>query len=128
MSTYNGWTIVTMPSTPSVSSLELTVNNITGANTSPFTGQQQVQDWNASYMEASLTLPPLTQSQATDWVNFLVSCRGVTCVFALPATLAALVPAGKVPAGYWRLLKNQSKWSVQVAKIYGIQFDIREAI
>jgi hypothetical protein len=41
MATYNGWTIVTMPATPSAATLEFTMQNIVATSGSPFTGQQQ---------------------------------------------------------------------------------------
>jgi hypothetical protein len=128
MSTYNGWTIVTMPTAPSVKIIDFTANQIVSANVSPFTGEQQIQDWQASWMEASLQLPPLTQPQSVAWLNFLIACRGIACVFQLPTFLTTLYPSGLVPGGYWRLKNNANKWSVTEPLIYGLQFDIREAI
>jgi hypothetical protein len=128
MSTYNGWTIVTMPSSPSVKLIEFSLNQVISASVSPFTGQQQVQDWQARFLEASLQLPPLTQAQASAWMAFLVACRGIACVFQLQPFLVSLFPSGLAPGGYWRLKSNQNKWSVTPAIIYGMQFEIREAI
>lgn len=128
MSTYNGWTVVTMPTLPSFKSVEFTQNQIVGTVVSPFTGQEQILDWQASYAEASLDLPPLTQSQADEWLAFLISCRGPLCVFQLSPALAALVPTGIAPAGYWRLKDNANKWSVTPIPIYGLHFNIREAL
>jgi hypothetical protein len=131
MSTYNGWTIVTMPTAPSVKLVEFTTNQIVSTFESPFTGQQQIQDWNAGFMEASLQLPPLTPAQSSSWLTFLVSCKGAACVFQLPSLLTALYPpgVGLVPGGYWRLKNNANKWSVSEAGLlYGLSFDIREAI
>lgn len=128
MSTYLGWTIVTMPAAPSFKSVEFTQNQIVGAIVSPFTGQEQLLDWQAAYAEASLDLPPLTQTQATAWLSFLISCRGPMCVFQLPSTLASLVPTGVAPGGYWRLKDNANKWSVQPIPLFGLHFNIREAL
>lgn len=128
MSTYNGWTIVTMPTAPSVRLIEFALNQIVSTSVSPFTGQQQVQDWQAGWMEASLQLPPLTQPQSVSWLSFLVACRGSACVFQLPTFLTTLFPSGLAPGGYWRLKSNANKWSVTEPIIYGLQFDIREAI
>lgn len=128
MSTYNGWTIVTMPTAPSVRLIEFTVNQIVATSVSPFTGQQQIQDWQSGWMEASLQLPPLTATQSTTWLAFLVACRGTACVFQLPSFLTTLFPSGLAPGGYWRLKSNANKWSVTLPLIYGLQFDIREAI
>ena len=128
MSTYNGWTIVTMPGAPSVKSIEFTTNQIVASSVSPFTGQQQLQDWQAAWAEASLELPPMTSDQSSAWTAFIVSCKGPLCVFQLPALLAALVPSGMAPAGYWRLKNNANKWTVQPLPLYGMRFEIREAI
>jgi hypothetical protein len=127
MSTYNGWTIVTMPTVPSVKLVEFNLKQLVSSSESPFTGQQQIQDWNAGYMEASLQLPPLTDTQASAWLSFLVACRGIACVFQLPTFLTTLFPAGLAPGGYWRLKTNVNKWSVTAPLIYGLQFEIREA-
>ena len=129
MSTYNGWTIVTMPSSPAPKSVEFTKNNIVGAAVSPFTGQQQIQDWQSGWMEASVTLPPMSATDAADWVTFLLACKGTACVFMLAnTTFAGLVPSGQVAGAYWRLKNNASKWSITDGIRYGFQFEIREAI
>jgi len=131
MSTYNGWTIVTMPSTPWPAGVEFATNDIVASSTNPFTGAQQIQDWNARYMEGSISMQPLTQAQAADWVAFLKSCRGTKNVFQFPAGLAAAFPESFTSDGtaqrYWRLKTNQTRWSIKRASIYGITFEIREA-
>ena len=128
MATYNGWTIVTMPTIPSVRSIEFTQNQIVAASLSPFTGQQQIQDWQNAWAEASLELPPMQASTASPWIAFLIACKGPVCVFQLPSSLAALIPSGMAPGGYWRLKNTANKWSVQPLPLYGLHFEIREAI
>src|SRR5258708_32384518 len=56
---------------------------------SPFTGQQQVQDWQASWLEASVSMPALTHAQAQEWIAFLMSLRGQAKGFQLGDPLAA---------------------------------------
>lgn len=128
MSTYNGWTIITMPTSPPAKSIEWSANDIVAVSTNPFTGQQQVQDWNARYMEASLTMPPMSATDAANWVAFFLAAKGQVCVFQLPAGAFALLPSGTVPGTYWRMKANVRKWSVSEGMIHGFQFDIREAI
>lgn len=128
MSTYNGWTITTMPATPSAKTIEFTEQNAVAVSVSPFTGQQQIYDWSASWMEASITMPTMFLATAQPWIDFLRACRGQACVFQLPAFLAARVPSGAVPGLYWRLKNNAAKWSISPGDIVGMQFDIREAI
>jgi hypothetical protein len=131
MPTYNGWTIVTMPTTPWPAGIEVATNALVAANTNPFTAQQQFQDWNATFDELSVSLPPLTQTQAASWITFLRSCRGPMRVFQFPAGLAAAFPESLTSDGstqrYWRLKSTQSKWSVKLAAIFGITFEVREA-
>lgn len=129
MPTYNSWNIVSMPSSPAPKSVEFTTNSIVAVSNNPFTGQQQIQDWNASFLEASVTMPAMSETAAQAWVSFLLACKGQAGVFQLANTaFAGRVPAGTVAGGYWRLKNNVNKWSVTDAMIYGLQFDIREAI
>jgi hypothetical protein len=129
MATYLGRTIITMPSAPAPKSVEFSQQNKVAAPESPFTGQQQVQDWMSDWLEASVQLPAMTQAQAADWVTFLRACKGQACVFQLSnEKFASLVPAGAVPAGYWCMKTNAQKWSITEGIIFGLQFEIREAI
>ncbi len=127
-STYNGWTVVTAPSSPAPQSIEFTTTDIVGVNTSPFTGEQQIQDWQAHWLEASVTMPPMSSAQAQAWVNFFIALKGQACVFQFgdPVT-PMLIPAAASATGYWRLKTNSRKRSVNEGMIYGFQFEIREA-
>lgn len=134
MSTYLGWTVVTMPSTPaSPQSIEFSPNDIVALSKSPFTGQQQVQNWGTGPMEASLSLPPLTDTDAQAWIAFLLALNGVANVFQFSSAFAAAYPASlktgsPLAQRYWRLKSNQRKWSISEARVYGIQLEIIEAL
>jgi hypothetical protein len=206
MLTFNGWNIVPTPTAPSApASMEFMAEDTVAVSISPFTGQQQVQDWQASFLEASVSLPPLTHIQAQAWIAFLLSLHGQANTFQLGDPLAVspqgnangtplvdgagqtgytlnlrgwangaqfvLMPGDWIQIGYrlyrtiycpyaddtgrlalsiwpqlresppdgavvilnntkglWRLQQNQRKWSITAARVYGIQFDIREAI
>ena len=128
MATYNGWLIVTMPATPAPRSIEWTRQNTVALSVSPFSGSQQTLDWGGQWLEGKLTLPPLTATQAATWINFLLSCRGLANVFALPTFTATYVPSAASATGYWRLAANAAKWSVSDAQLYGLTLDIREAL
>lgn len=129
MATYNGWTIVTMPEKPAPKSVEFTRQNAVASANSPFSGQQQIQDWQSAWLEASVQLPAMNAETAADWVTFLLACKGPACVFQLSnAVFASLIPAGAVPGTYWRMKNPAQKWSITEGIIYGMQFDIREAI
>jgi hypothetical protein len=52
--------------------------------TSPFTGQTQAQVWQgADQWTGTITLPPLTQCEADEWIAFLGELRGMANCFFL---------------------------------------------
>ena len=62
MATFNGWTIVTLPTDPPApASIDFTLQDLVASVDNPFTGQQQFQDWQASFIEWSVSMPPLTR-------------------------------------------------------------------
>ena len=80
---------------------------------SPFTGQQQIQDWQASFLEASVSMPPLTQAQAQNWIAFLMALRGQAKVFQLGDPLA-VVPQGSAPARRWSMAAGQTGYTLNL--------------
>jgi hypothetical protein len=130
MATYLGRNIVAMPNYPAPKSIEFARQNIVGASTSLFTGQQQIQDWGASWLEADVVMPPMiTATKAILWRDFLIALKGISGVFQLTNPMfLSLVPAGLVPNGYWCLKNNTQKWSVTVGQFYGFEFEIREVL
>lgn len=120
-----------VPASPWPSSIEAADTYLAAANTNPFTAQQQIQDWQARYREISVSLPPMPQSTATAWVNFLVSLNGIVNVFSFPSAICSKFPETLMNgsmARYWRLKGNQTKWSIKTASIYGLTFELREAL
>jgi hypothetical protein len=206
MSTFNGWTIVTLPTfPPAPKTIEWQAQDTVAENTSPFSGQQQIYNWQASWLEASVTYQPMNNAQAQAWIAFLMALQGTANIFGLgdPLMAAPLGSGAGAPQvlgssqtgytlntkgwtasaqgvlqpgdwlqlglrlyrnlsvanadgsgdatlniwpqirespvdgtnlvlnntqGLFRLKSNQRKWSVNDAKIYGITFEMREAI
>jgi hypothetical protein len=94
MPTFNGWNIIAMPATPAApQTIDFTATDIIALSVSPFTGQQQVQDWQQGWLEASVSMPPLTHVQAQAWIAFLMGLRGQANVFQLGDPLA-VAPRG----------------------------------
>jgi len=126
-----GGSVVTMPTTPWPKSMEFRRNRMAAANTNPFSGQQQIQDWGAEYMDGSISYASLTQAQATAIIAFLKSCNGIVNVFQFPSALAAKYPESLTSDGtaqrYWRLKSNTTDWSVRIGSVYTINYEIREA-
>jgi hypothetical protein len=131
--TYLGWTVITMPSTPAAPrSFEASQTDIVAISVSPFTGQQQTQAWSGKYMELSVSLPAMAWVTAQAWVQFLRDLQGMKNVFKFNDAFRAAYPNdlnnADTSARYWRLKDNTRKWSVSDARVYGIQFDVREAL
>lgn len=87
-------TLIDMPTVPSApQTVEWTMNDVVATNISPFSGQQQTQDWQAGWLEASISMPPLTHVQAQAWVAFMMQCRGQVNAFLFGDPLA-VAPRG----------------------------------
>lgn len=94
MATFNGWEIIPMPTAPAApATIDFTAIDTVALSVSPFTGQQQVQNWQASWFEASVSMPALSQLQAPEWIAFLMALEGVAHVFQLGD------PLGVTPRG-----------------------------
>lgn len=122
------WPVVVMPSEPAPKSIEPTIKNIAGASMNPFTGQQQIYDWQSSYMVLKISMPPMDPTTGAVWIAFLESCKGIVSVFQIAnTTFAAQIPAGAWNNGYWRMNSNDQTWSVNEGLVVGMSFEIRTA-
>lgn len=126
-----GTLVTTMPTSPWPASLEVITNHLAAANTNPFTGQQQTQDWQNDYMELSVSMASMNQATGQAWVAFLKALSGIVNVFQFPSAVAAAFPETLTTDGttqrVWRLKANQVKWTIKAGKIYGLTFEVREA-
>jgi hypothetical protein len=128
MPTSRDWEVVTIPSyPPAPASIEFSAFDIVALSKSPFTGQQQVQDWGPGPMEAKVSLPPLTDAQAQPWISFLFALKGMANVFQFTPEFTAAYPAS-LGDRFWRLKSNQRSWSINGQRLYGISFEIIEAL
>ena len=95
---FNGWNIVGLPcdTTAGVrrySSIEWDPQEVVSVNTSPFTGQTQTYDWQASWWEGTLSFTPMYRASADAWAAFILECRGQSNVFSVGD------PKGATPRG-----------------------------
>lgn len=104
MSTFNGWTIITLPASPPPANIEWELGDTVGAARSPFSQQQQIQNWPASLMRASLSYQKMLNSEALPLITFLRQTQGIANIFLFgdpkrtqPQNPAAV--AGKVTGG-----------------------------
>ena len=128
MSTYLGRLIIAWPDYPSApASIDFTQVDAVAVSTSPFTFQQQVQQWSGTYRKASVSMPAMTDANAQAWVAFLVALNGSANVFQFSAAFAAQYPLS-IGTRYWCLDSNERKWSINQSRMYGFQFDVREVL
>jgi hypothetical protein len=96
--TFNGWNQISIPPAyPGPQSVEWNVVDAVASTTNPFTQSQQILDWGASLLEATITMPPLTDEQARAWAAFFMQTHGQANVFAFGDPLATF-PLG-TPSG-----------------------------
>jgi hypothetical protein len=82
--TFNGASIVALPTSPGLRSVEFNMNDAVAIVTSPYTGQTQTQQWpGADSISGTITLPPLTQEQADNWIACLAELRGMANCFLI---------------------------------------------
>jgi hypothetical protein len=82
MATFNGFTIIPLPANPPApKSVEWVASNAVGSTTSPFTGQQQISNWNAAWPEISLSYASIPQSYGPGWAAFLMALQGSGNIF-----------------------------------------------
>lgn len=84
MATFNGWTILPMPAVPAApSSVEWNAIDMVAISQSAFSGQQQIQNWNSSWLEASVNMPVMTPTLFREWQAWLMGLKGQSAVFQL---------------------------------------------
>jgi hypothetical protein len=92
--TFNGWDIISRPSSPAWKQLDFTAHDSVGVTQSPFTIQSQTQYWaGGDYWLVNASLPAMSNTNADAWVSFLLECRGRLNVFQLSD------PSKKKPSG-----------------------------
>jgi hypothetical protein len=77
----NGWPLLSVPLVPGQRQVDWSMVNVAGAVTNPFTGKQQVQNWQAGWWEAVVTMPPMQRTEAASWYAFMAQCSGTSAVF-----------------------------------------------
>jgi hypothetical protein len=71
------------PTAPGFSRSAFRMRNIVAEVTSPFTGQQQIQEQQGEWWEVDLSLPPMRRPAAAEWQAFFASLRGKRGTFLL---------------------------------------------
>lgn len=88
--------LVAIPASPALRSVQFEMDDQVAVVTSPFTGQTQAQQWpGADMWRGTMTLPPLQQSDANNWISFLMELRGMANAMQLGDPLKT-TPSGSV--------------------------------
>jgi hypothetical protein len=92
----NTVSVVSLPASPGLRTVEWNFTDAVAVVSSPFTGQTQAQQWlGADMWSGTLTLPPLTQGQADAWISALMEMRGMANAFQIGDPMKR-VPSGSV--------------------------------
>src|ERR1035437_926242 len=88
LGTFNDLNIVslpcdTMPYVTAPYSIEIYPQEAVAVSVSPFTGQTQTYDWQASWWMGQVSFPPMNRYAFNAWSAFILSCRGQSNVFSL---------------------------------------------
>tara|TARA_B100000161_G_scaffold4157_2_gene2709 strand:- start:5514 stop:6380 length:867 start_codon:yes stop_codon:yes gene_type:complete len=67
---------IEMPTTPNFITSEFSLERTIGTTISPFTGSQRQQEFDNVFWSATVSLPPLNRSQASNWQSFLTRLKG----------------------------------------------------
>lgn len=86
------------PTTPGFTSLRPREVNINGMTRSEFTGQQQITQWPAEWIEFDAELPPMPRATAEPWINMQSALRGRVGTFLLGPEKQARTAQGS-PSG-----------------------------
>lgn len=82
MSTFLGWTIISMPTDPPAPrSIEWKASDVVAGNMSPFSLAQQTYNWQAGILRASLSYGLMTNKQSLAWSAFLSQAQGRSNIF-----------------------------------------------
>ncbi len=90
---FNGSPIIATPSSPAFREIDWTAIDTVAVATAPFTQQQKAQNWQASLLTGTVTLPPMKRRDANAWIAFMLECQGQSACFFIGDS------AGGVPLG-----------------------------
>lgn len=74
---------LTLPTAPGFVKTRFTAKSKVAVTMAEFTGAQNVYPHQGGHWEVELSLPPMTNAQARDWIGFLVALNGMEGTFYL---------------------------------------------
>jgi hypothetical protein len=132
--------VISIPSyPPAPDSLEISIVNPTAMTRSPFSGAQQIFNWavvaggQSFWLEATITLPILIDSDAENWFAFLTLLKGPTNTFQFTSAFVSAYPwllqgGSPITSLFWRLKSGTMKMSLSHQRVFGLNFDCLQAL
>lgn len=116
----------TLPATPGARSVRVGRYSATSQNLSPFTLTRQTYSWSGRRWRYEHVCPPLTETQAEIWHQFLYDCGGRAGVFDVD--LDEYVDITPEPGVVSMRLRTESvAWEVGADRMHEIAFEAEEA-
>lgn len=78
-----------LPTVTSPTTVRINAHTTVAVSASPFTGQQQVQEFSGQWWQAEINLPPMPRASAEEWISFLLKLNGRRGTFLLGMPAAA---------------------------------------
>lgn len=72
-----------LPTITRPTSVRINAHATVGVSASPFTGQQQAQEFAGQWWQAEINLPPMPRASAEEWITFLLKLNGRRGTFLL---------------------------------------------
>lgn len=86
-----------MPTSPAFTTSDWGIRRVVAVSESPFTGATQVQKYAKAQWYATLSLPPMKRSDASQWQSFFMQLEGRANTFLLGDPDAKTVLGGNAP-------------------------------
>lgn len=115
---------IVKPSSPGWQRVVPRYRKVKSRHVSPFSLQAQTQIWDGAAWQFDLYLPPMTATEAADWLTFVYNLARNNDNFSLVVT--GYVPAAVSSPMLVRLIGSQVSWDISEIKRYGLSFSVEE--
>lgn len=116
--------LVTFPGSPGWRTVDPVYRKARGRFKSPFTFKTQTQLWPGEQYVITFSLPPMVRTLAVQWIDRLTSMIRNNDYVAL--NLSAYLETGAPNPINLQLVDPEIPWTIDVAQIYGISFQMEE--
>lgn len=117
---------LTKPSSPGWQRVVPHYRKVKSRHTSPFSLQAQTQLFSGDSWSFDLYLPPMTATEAADWLTFVYTLAKNNDNFNLVVT--GYVPTAISSPMAVRLIGSNVSWDISEIKRYGLSFSVEQDI